>query len=279
MTCTTLFYHALVNLPLVLVSLYFPFLWPLPIASLGISCGLCVLAGIQAKLPRGKRRSWSHPLIALLFFLQPIVRGWSRLKVRLNLQLIPGGNPVPLDTALDLTQAPQTMTFWSDGTVDRCHFLRHVQEKIHAQNWPLRVDTGWVAHDLEVLGSPWGRLRVTTATEELDQGRKNIQCRLESVWSAGARLLFGVIAIAIAALIGLFASDVPWVWMSLVVLPVLGWFLEEERLGLQCAAARLLEQTAAENGLVKLEVTKGSVVARSIDPSVNQCVGVERGTG
>src|SRR6058998_427610 len=101
MICTTLLYHMCINVPLVILSVYFGFLWSLAAASLGMSCGVCVIAAVQAKLPRGKQRLWSRPLVAFLFFLQPMVRGWSRLKVRLNLQRTPRGGALPLDQALD----------------------------------------------------------------------------------------------------------------------------------------------------------------------------------
>jgi GT2 family glycosyltransferase len=71
---TTLEYHAFVTLPLMLLSLWFaPLAW-LAVASLLFSVGLCVMAGVRADIPPDKRRWWSHPLVALLFLLQPLVR-------------------------------------------------------------------------------------------------------------------------------------------------------------------------------------------------------------
>jgi glycosyltransferase involved in cell wall biosynthesis len=251
MICTTLPYHIFVNLPLVLVSLYFPLLWPLPIASLGISCGLCVLAAIQAKLPDGKRRFWSRPLIALLFFLQPIVRGWSRLKVRLNLKMTSESKPVQIDARRPVPL--ETAVFWSRGEVDRYQFLACVQQKLNAQKWSLRPDSGWADHDFEVLASPWNRVRVTTAAEELEQGRRNIRCRFQSRWSARAWLVFGTALLAVATAIAILAETFPWIWMILTVLPVLHWFLEEEREGVQQATASVIEQAAQERGLIKVD--------------------------
>jgi hypothetical protein len=43
------------------------------------------LDAAPGRLPASKRRFWSRPLAALLFFLQPVVRGRARFKCRLNL--------------------------------------------------------------------------------------------------------------------------------------------------------------------------------------------------
>jgi glycosyltransferase involved in cell wall biosynthesis len=253
MICTTLLYHVAINLPLLVASFYLDFLWPVTIVSIAMSTSVCALAAAQAKLPKSRERFWSRPLIATLFCLQPIVRGWSRLKVRLNLQLAPPGTPVELEEALETSSPSEAAVFWSSGGVDRYEFLRHAQEKIQNRKWPMRVDSGWATHDLEILASPWNRIRLITVTEELDQGRKTIRCRLESLWSARARLLFGAVLLGLVIIIALFAQPFPWVWLFLTGLPILYWFLEEEREGVQQATALLLEQAAGEKGLTRVE--------------------------
>ncbi|MEY2466237.1 MAG: hypothetical protein QOD03_758, partial [Verrucomicrobiota bacterium] len=85
MLCTSLGYHVFVNVPLLLLAFNFFAFLPLAAASLGVSVGICALAAGQAKLPKHKKRAWSRPLVALLFCLQPIIRGWSRFKWRWNL--------------------------------------------------------------------------------------------------------------------------------------------------------------------------------------------------
>ena len=85
MLCTSLGYHLCVSLPLLALAFQLDSFIPLAIVSFGISVGACALAAVQAKLPRQKRRFWSRPLVALLFFLQPIVRSWARFKWRLSL--------------------------------------------------------------------------------------------------------------------------------------------------------------------------------------------------
>src|SRR5439155_2264164 len=89
MLFTTLEYHVLVTLPLWVLSVTFRHLLPLAIASLLISAAVSVAAGAQAALPKAKRRWWSRPLVAMMFFVQPIVRGWARYQGRLSLRGTP----------------------------------------------------------------------------------------------------------------------------------------------------------------------------------------------
>src|SRR5207249_3158068 len=120
MLCTSLGYQVCVNLPLLLLAFYFDTFVPLALASVVVSVGACALAAVQANLPRSKHRFWSRPLVALLFLLQPIVRGWTRFKWRVN--LLSGTTPVRLGpAALDQPpdELPELVAYWSDGAVDR----------------------------------------------------------------------------------------------------------------------------------------------------------------
>src|ERR1041385_8008612 len=123
MLCTSLEYHTVINLPLLLLGLSFPVLLPLACASIALSISVCILAAAQATLPRKQKRFWSRPLIAALFFLQPLVRGWARYRTMLHLRGRPRkeGAAEPADlSALDETDQ---LCFWS-RTVDRYSFLR-----------------------------------------------------------------------------------------------------------------------------------------------------------
>jgi cellulose synthase/poly-beta-1,6-N-acetylglucosamine synthase-like glycosyltransferase len=68
-------YHVFVTLPLLIVALSFGFLTPLAITSLLLSLTVCIMAAAQAKIPDRKKQFWSRPLVALMYFLQPVVRG------------------------------------------------------------------------------------------------------------------------------------------------------------------------------------------------------------
>ncbi|HEX5221347.1 MAG TPA: glycosyltransferase, partial [Verrucomicrobiae bacterium] len=60
MLLTTLEYHVLITLPLWVLSVAFHPLLPVAITSLLIPLGVCVIAGAQASIPKGRCRWWSR---------------------------------------------------------------------------------------------------------------------------------------------------------------------------------------------------------------------------
>ncbi len=251
MYCTSLGYHVFINLPLIGLAFNFTPFVPLALVTLIISLGICGLAAIQANLPSHKQRYWSRPLVALLFFLQPIVRGWARFKWR---TVTKSSSPVESSTTQGAeAEVPGTFTFWSDGSLDRLEFLHAILDRLDSANWLVRTDTGWTAHDFEVLPSSWTRLRLTTATEDLEKGKRHFRCRLTSRWSLLSRLLFGLLSGGVTAIIYLFAPAVPWLWYLLVLLPLLGWFFAGESSLHQTFFARLMDEVATTRKLVKLK--------------------------
>jgi GT2 family glycosyltransferase len=250
MLCTTLGYHALVNVPLLLLSVYVNFLLPVALASVLLSLGVCVVAAAQARLPRHKRRFWSRALVALLFFLQPLVRGWTRFRWRLrahnnhNLRLP--------ETRTAEAGESSVLCFWSKGDVDRYQFLQAVQKNLERWACTFETDTGWEGHDLEITGSLWSRLRLTTVTEELELGRKNFRCRLEVFWPLRAKLLFWSVVAVELLLITWFAEPLPWLWLLPIALPLLSWFIAEQGRDFRSALISMMEDAARRHDLVRL---------------------------
>jgi hypothetical protein len=251
MLCTSLEYHALVNLPLLALSVSFPLLLPLAAASLLLTFGICVAAAIQADLPKGKTRFWSRPLVALLFFLQPIVRGWARHQTRLNLTTKPRVEiPVPQSIA-DGAEAPAQIAFWSKSGVDRFAFLNQIISRFQTLRWDTNLDSGWQTHDLELAAGRWTGLTLTTVNEYLANNRIFLRCRLQAKWSVLAKVLFGASIIAIVFLISQFARLQPWLWMLLSLLPPVIWFFEDEKRHHSLLLTALINQTAQELKLEK----------------------------
>ncbi len=250
MLLTSLEYHALFTLPLLVVSTSFYTLLPVALTSLAISLSVCVAAAAQAELPKKKRRFWSRPLVTLLFFLQPVVRGWARYHWRLNMRSTPQPTLPP---AAGGWKAPEEVFYWSDPGTDRYLFLSRILDALEAQGWQHKSDTGWSNHDVEIFGNRWSRLRLTTVAEELEGGRKVFRCRLAGTWSLRAWIVFGLIAGAELLLIGMLAPVQHWVWMVLLTLPVLKWFLDYETRSMQHSIAALLDTIAARRQMVKLQ--------------------------
>jgi O-antigen biosynthesis protein len=253
MFCTSLEYHVLVALPLLALSASIYLLLPIALASWTLALGVCGVAAAQAELPKKKRRTWSRPLVALLFFLQPIVRGWARYHERLTVRSEPPFFKRPVASEhIDDWEAFGRIAYWSESGGDRYSLLDSILTKLQREGWQHKTDTGWSAYDVEIFGSRWSRLRLTTATEELAQAHKVFRCQLSATWSLTARIAFWSTAGVELAIIGLVAPSHPWIWMLLLSLAAFGWWLEQEKHRLLLWIAALLDEIGAEQKLVKI---------------------------
>src|SRR5438477_556083 len=254
MFCTSLEYHVLITLPLLVLSASIYPLLPVALASLLISLGVCAVAAAQAGLPRKKQRSWSRPLVALLFLLQPIVRGWARYNWRLTVRSQPPVfNRAVAREQLEELETSEQVGYWSEGGEDRYAFLTRILSKLEAEGWQHKTDTGWSDHDVEIFGSRWSRMRLATVTEELGQGKRIFRSRLKANWSLPARIVFWSACGAELSVIGWLSSAHPWIWMLPLSICALGWWLEQERRNLLLWIAALLDEVAAEQKMVKIQ--------------------------
>ena len=249
---TSLEYHVLFTVPLLVLSASFPNVFPVAVASLIISAGICVAAAAQAELPKAQRRLWSRPLIALLFLLQPIVRGWARYKWRLQVRSDPKQTDIGV-TASAVSGELDRIQYWSEKWLDRYDFLGKIIAALGRAGWQTKLDTGWTDYDVEIFGSRWSRLRLTTVVEYLEASRTLLRCRLHAYWSLRAKVLFWAAAGAEFLAIGIFAEPAPWLWMVLLTLPILAWYLEYERRVLQRLIAALLDQVASASQVVRVD--------------------------
>ena len=253
MFCTSLEFHVAVTLPLWVLSAVWHGLWPLAAGALALSLGVCAAAGAQACLPPDKVRWWSRPLVGLLFFLQPLVRGWARHRGRLA--ALPGAQ-YPEDSldavALRGSGARLDLVdYWSERPVERVGFLRHLMARLDQRGWPYKADSGWDAFDLEVYGRRWAQARLTTVVEAHPRGRRRVRCRLRPTWSLGARVLLGALLGVELLALGLWGRS-GWSWLVLLSLPGLAWWFHRQARRLQSVLVILLDGLAADLGMVKL---------------------------
>ena len=255
---TSIEYFAVVSLPLLVLGTVVRPLEPIGLASVLFSFLLCGFAGAQADISLNKRRWWSRPLVALLFLLQPIVRGWARHRANLRDQQTPLSARENLDS-LSLENSQENLaelTFWADGggAPDRLQFLSRVIERLDQRGWQNKPDTGWSNFDIEVYGSRWARLQLTTAAEFHEGGGQVVRCRLKSSWTFLSRVVFWSIAgleILIIAAIGKW-----WAWINLVTLLLLIYLLNASKRDLMRVFATFLSEQAKELGLTRMDSAK-----------------------
>ena len=244
-------YHVLVTAPLLVLAAVFRPLLLLALASVGLSAGVCVAAGWQAGLPRNQRRWWSRPLVAWLYFLQPIVRGAARYEGRLSQPPTPLAARESLESVAlrDSNDSLKKVSYLTDQRLSRIEFVAAILRRLEEKGWPTRTDTGWNEYDLEVPGGRWVRLRLATAAEDYAKDKRLIHCRLRAGWSVQARMVFwGLLGIELL-IIGFVGSWLPWLWLLLLSLPLLAWFLARQKRNLRAVMVAFLDELAKERSL------------------------------
>lgn len=254
MHVTTLEYHVLLTLPLVLLSLVWPVIIPLAITSLAMSVGACFIAAAQANLPPTKERIWSRPLIVILFFLQPIVRGWARYRGRLTQRTTPETVTQWLQSLEYQASEPQReVRYLTARGVTRLMFLNAMLQRLEEQQWQHKADAGWSSFDVEIFGNRWCSLQLITASEAAGEGTYRIKCRLATVSSLLAKLTLWTMLSVAAMLIIVLAGALPWIWLSLLMLPAFALFLDKQQKDLRRLVALFLDDIARRQGLTKLD--------------------------
>jgi len=254
MLCTSMEYHVMITLPLLVLSVPFSFLLPVALTSPLLSAVICVAAAWQADLPKNKKKWWSRPLVALLYFLQPIARGWARYQGRLGLQQTPpaAGERLEALKQRDTGESLDHLFYWGDGQIDRIDWVNGIVLRLDQQGWPSKTDAGWSEHDVELFGNRWSRLQLTTATESYGGGKRLFRVRLRAHWSLLGKLAFWSATGFELLVIGIVRHDLPWFWMLLLTMPLFGWFIEQEKRNQQRLIAAFLDDVAKQRGLTKL---------------------------
>jgi O-antigen biosynthesis protein len=252
--CTTLEYHVFVAFPLWILAAVFHHLLPLAVASALIPLGICAAAARQAELPRKQSLWWSRPLVALLFFLQPIVRGWARHRGRLAIRPLTLASQESLDSIAlrDSKASLDEVQFWANQRIDRLAWVAAILQELDQRGWPHRTDVGWSDFDMEIYGSRWSHLQLATVAEEHSGRRQMVRCRLRAMWSPLARVGLATLAGVELLWIGLWGGGRVWPWLVLVSLPLFAWYLTRQGRNLQSVTAIFLEEVAKRWGLVRI---------------------------
>jgi hypothetical protein len=147
------------------------------------------------------------------------------------------------------------VSYEGKGSMDRLTFLRTALQELGEDGWQTKLDTGWDDHDAEIYGRRWARLRLTSVAEGPAGGQVIIRCRLKAQWSLRAKLLFWALIAAEVISIALLHRMQPWLWMMLLTIPLVGWFLEQEKRNLQAMIGVVLDRVATE---LKMDRTRAA---------------------
>jgi O-antigen biosynthesis protein len=214
MVCTSLQFQVFVLLPLALLAVWWPLALPIFLSTLLLPLGVAAVAAAQAALPRDRTRWWSRPLVAAMFLLQPHVRTYARYKQ--FLQTNRGGMRRSHHNS---SSDSDERSFWATGT-DRYSVLARIHQRLMDQNCFSQVDSGWNRFDLLVRTTRWASVQLTSAQEELSNGRKFIRLRIAPRLSSLSWAFLTILTGVCCFVISICRSTYPLIWFALAILPL-----------------------------------------------------------
>jgi len=182
--------------------------------------GLAITAALQAPMPRHPH-PLSRLLIAYLHYRQPIARGWARYSVRLKAKVM-GREAAGYARSAQLpfdAYDPSTLCYWHSYGGDRIGLLQQIKDEVRKAGWRSRVDSGWHKWDMEIYGSRYVQVRLTTASEHHNGQGMLTRIRVQVLQSKFSNVLM-VSAMILAALL---MMDV-WPFSRPAVLIPLAWW-------------------------------------------------------
>jgi hypothetical protein len=191
----------------------------------------------------------------MLFFVQPIVRGWARYQGRLLRRPTPLAPQPTLDSmALRASKVSlREVNYWAEQRLDRLAFAAGILRRLDQQGWPNKCDVGWSDYDVEVYDTRWTKLQLITVAEEHPLGKQLIRCRLRARWALRTRVAFWSLCGFELLICGLLGRHLLWLWLLLLTLPLFVWFIRRQQRNLQSIVVVFLDDLAKEWGLTKVQ--------------------------
>jgi hypothetical protein len=255
MLVCSLEYHVLVLMPLIVTAAIFRPLLPTAAVAMLLPVVVSAVAASQAEIPRDKLKSWSRPLVALLFFLQPLVRGWSRYQGSFRAPASRMARRENLRSALREGDHQDfgLLEYWNDRGLDRTEFLAGIIERLDRQGWQNKVDAGWNDYDVQVYGSAWSLVQMITVAETLGHGKQILRARLKAGGTPFAKAVFWTILGAQMLVIGFLGRQAWWPYLLLLSMPLFAWFLAKDQRDLQRLLGVFMDELAGELKLKRIE--------------------------
>jgi glycosyltransferase involved in cell wall biosynthesis len=210
---TCLEWHILITFGGVLLTALWPALWPLPVLTFLASLLYAARAAHQVELPLAQRRLWSRPLVALLYLLQPIVRGWPRYASRMQISETPPTARAAVRERAALigsVRTKMTAQYWNEEGIERFAFLQKLLEVLDQHKWQAHTDSGWDEFDVVIYGDRFSKVTVKTVCENHGGMKRLLRARLRA-----SRTLLGKAALVTVSGLLLVVSRIMWSAMLL----------------------------------------------------------------
>lgn len=169
-------WHFAATFILILSSLF----WPLALISIAMWCAtisLAVRSALQAPLPK-TAPAWCRPLVAYLYFRQPIWRGWYRLTHLLRSKKLPSSRTKrPTTPGKRISTTEQDIYWESYDGLGRELLLEVLVNEAKMSGWAGDFENAWADWDVKLVGDCWHDIALRTATEELGWPKRFTRAR------------------------------------------------------------------------------------------------------
>ena len=176
-------------------------------AMLGLSMLVAALQAAQARLPQRLGGLRSRATVAILCYLQPLVRSWAHYRGRLSRYASIESPPAEGRTGWRWPWGRATRSYWGETWGERPEVVTRTVAELSDSRWGVTLDTGWADWDAEIFGHPWTCVRVTSVQEEHGEGKRLVRLR----YRFGPTWLGWTVLAVMAASVGLAAALEPGV--------------------------------------------------------------------
>jgi len=238
--------------------LMWPALWPVPALTAGASLAVAIAAAIRVELPVWQRHRWSRSVVALMYLLQPIVRGWPRYAHRLQRSETPTtarAKVREMAARYGGVGSIYTVHYWNEDGIERFAFLSKLLEVLDRDDWQASADSGWDEYDVKIFGDRFTRVDVHTVAENHGGNKRLLRAKLSAHWTLPGKVFLWTVVLLVALFVFV-TSHALWAlsaWLLVAAVTVYLHLRAHHTLRLGIA---LLDLTAQEMKLIKLTAPK-----------------------
>ena len=138
---------------------------------------MCISGAMKAPIDPRFRGLKARALIAVLIYLGPILRGWTRLKWRVkesNAVEHEAEEPVEQEPRIEWRERALFLSYWGEHSEEKELLIARLMEFLIPRKYFLMMDEGWSDWDLKIARGLWSRAYVLVCTEN-HGGEKRVQ--------------------------------------------------------------------------------------------------------
>ncbi len=232
--------------------------WLLLLVPLMTTWAMCVSGALKAPIDRRFRGLKARALIALLIYLGPIMRGWTRARWRARdakAELPQPRIKTAQKARIAWRERALLLSYWGEHSEEKELLVGGVMAFLVPRKYFVQIDEGWNGWDLKIARGLWSRAFLLVCGEHHGGGKRVLRVRCQMRLSRVASMALRGWALATAAaLIG--GLPVP---AAIFAVTGLGHFayMAAETVQFGRIMHRVIDAVAIDSGLLPMTREKG----------------------